>query len=146
MPTLLTTWIETVTDDGRRASLDFAGWHSGDKLLLARLRQDAPIQSDLPDALAATAQRAVRDLGLRIVLVKRRDPSLVGVGGGVGSKLDQALSTTALHRTLGGDPAPSGPGATTRYIRAMTAIRVFAWLVVVAVGAAAFVAAGCLLL
>ncbi len=142
MPTLLTTRVEIVTHDGRRASLDFEGWHSGDKLLLARLRQGAPIQSDLPDALAATAQMAVRDLGLRIVLVKRRDPSLVGVG----SKLYEALSTTALHRALGGDPAPSAPGATTRYFRAMSAIRMFAWLLIVAVVAAAFVAAGYLLL
>ncbi|HYE07841.1 MAG TPA: hypothetical protein VEL07_20155 [Planctomycetota bacterium] len=141
MPSLLTTRVEIVTDDGRRASLDFAGWHSPDKPLLGRLREAAPIASHLSDPLAVTAQAAVLDLGVRIVLVRRRDP----LPAGAASRLSHALGMGALHRVLDGATAEDGDGATARHRRRLSAIRVVRWLLILAIGATAFVAAGCLL-
>lgn len=99
-----TTRVEILTDDGRRATIDQSGWHSVDHVLLPKLLSDAPFDPNADDPVKTAAEMAVDKLGVRIILMKRKE-FVPGVTGAI-SHLYRAITSSALYKAIQPKPIP----------------------------------------
>lgn len=97
MASLLTCVVEIQTNDGRIAILDESGWRGNDPVLLARLIEEAPIDTAYQDPLKHAANIACYTVGGRIVRTQQRH---AGGIGGVLERLRRSLTDSSLQKAL----------------------------------------------